>query len=105
MAFTRFSLRRSTRYELARISHRPLGNRIAASSEISTRNEGWVPHICPVLADVGFHGCPPIALYQPQIFRSMALDALHSQGLRLVESHICQNRADMGHPGFVAERV
>ena len=63
-----------------------------------------MPHICPVLADVGFHGCPPITLYQQQIL-SMAIYALHSQGLRFVESHICQNRADMGHPGFVADRA
>ena len=28
----------------------------------------------------------------------MAIYALHSQGLRFVESHISQNRADMGHP-------
>ncbi len=35
----------------------------------------------------------------------MAIDTLHSQGLRFVESHICQNRADMGHPGFVADRA
>ena len=49
-------------------------------------------------------GCPPITLYQQQIL-SMAIYALHSQGLRLVESHICQNRADMGHPGFVADQA
>ena len=63
-----------------------------------------MPHICPVLADVGFNGCPPITLYQQQIL-SMAIYALHSQGLRFVESHICQNRADMGHPGLVADRA
>jgi hypothetical protein len=27
--------------------------------------------------------------------------ALHSQGPRFVESHICQNRADVGHPSSV----
>ena len=54
-----------------------------------------MPHICPVLADVGFNGCPPITLYQQQIL-SMAIYALHSQGLRLVESHICQNRQIWG---------
>ncbi len=63
-----------------------------------------MPHICPVLADVGFNGCPPITPYQQQIL-SMAIYALHSQGLGFVESHICQNRADMGHPGFVADRT
>ncbi len=63
-----------------------------------------MPHICPVLADVGFNGCPPITLYQQQIL-SMAIYALHSHRLRFVESHICQNRADMGHPRFVADRA
>jgi hypothetical protein len=29
-----------------------------------------VPHICPVLADVGFHGCPPVTLYWQQVFMS-----------------------------------
>ena len=48
-----------------------------------------MPHICPVLADVGFNGRPPITLYQQQIL-SIAIYALHSQGLRFVESHICQ---------------
>ncbi len=63
-----------------------------------------MPHICPVLADVGFNGCPPITLYQQQIL-STAIYTLHIQGLRFAESHICQNRADMGHPGFVADRA
>ncbi len=63
-----------------------------------------MPHICPVLADVGFNGCPPNTLYQRQIL-SMAIYALHSQGLRLVVPHICQKQADMGHPGFVADRA
>ena len=58
-----------------------------------------MPHICLVWADVGFNGWPPITLYQQQIL-SMAINALHSQGLRFVESHICQNRADMGAPGL-----
>jgi hypothetical protein len=57
------------------------------------------------LADVGFSGCPPITLYRQQILKSMAIYALHSQGLKFVESHICQNRADMGHPGSVADRA
>ena len=58
--------------------------------------ESAVPHICPILADVGFHGCLPTTLYQQQILKSMTIDTLHSQGLRFVEYHICQNRADMG---------
>src|SRR5271156_3952258 len=28
---------------------------------------------------------------------------LYTQGPRFVESHICQNRADMGHPSFVTD--
>jgi hypothetical protein len=28
---------------------------------------------------------------------------LYSQGPRFVESHICQNRADMGHPSLVTD--
>ena len=32
---------------------------------------------------------------------SMVLYTLYTQGPRFVESHICQNRADMGHPSFV----
>ncbi len=63
-----------------------------------------MPHICPVLADVGFNGSSPITLYPQQIL-SMAIYGLHSQGLRFAESHICQNRADMGHPGLVADRA
>ena len=46
-----------------------------------------------------------MTLYQQQILKSMTIDTLHSQGLRFVESHICQNRADMGHPAFVAGRA
>ena len=30
----------------------------------------------------------------------MIIYAVYSQRLRSVESHICQNRADMGHPSF-----
>ncbi len=43
-----------------------------------------MPHICPVLADVGFHGCPPITLYHQQILKSMATYTLHSRGLSLL---------------------
>jgi hypothetical protein len=31
----------------------------------------------------------------------MVIYTLYTQGPRFVESHICQNRADMGHPSFV----
>ena len=30
---------------------------------------------------------------------------VESDGCTAVESHICQNRADMGHPAFVADRA
>jgi hypothetical protein len=31
---------------------------------------------------------------------SMIIYTLYTQGPKVVESHICQNRADMGHPSF-----
>jgi hypothetical protein len=64
-----------------------------------------VPHICPVLADVGFHSCPPVTLYWQQVFMSMVIYTLYIQGSKFVESHICQNRADMGHPSFVTDQA
>ena len=64
-----------------------------------------MPHICPVLADVGFHGCHPITLHWQQVLMLMVIYTLHTQGPRFVESHICQNRADMGHPSFVMEQA
>ncbi len=30
---------------------------------------------------------------------------LYTQGPKSVESHICQNRADMGHPSFVMDQA
>ena len=39
-----------------------------------------------------------------RIPRSMIIYTLYSQRSRSVESHICQNRADMGHPSFVTGR-
>jgi hypothetical protein len=53
-----------------------------------------VPHICPVLADVGFHGYPRVTLYRQRVFMSMVIYTLYTQGPKFVESHICQNRAD-----------
>jgi hypothetical protein len=35
----------------------------------------------------------------------MVIYTLHTQGPRFVESHICQNRADMGHPSSVTEQA
>jgi hypothetical protein len=34
---------------------------------------------------------------------SMVIYTLYTQGPKFVESHICQNRADMGHPSFVTD--
>ena len=39
-----------------------------------------------------------------RIPRPIALDTVNSQRSRSVNSHICQNRADMGHPSFVTRR-
>ena len=36
---------------------------------------------------------------------SMVIYTLYTQGPKFVESHICQNRADMGHPSFVTDRA
>ena len=62
-------------------------------------------HICPVLADVGFHklrfqSLQSIADHGPE-------DPLlvESDRWTAVESHICQNRADMGHPCFVTDQA
>jgi hypothetical protein len=54
---------------------------------------------------VGFHGCPPLTLCRQRIFMSMVIYTLYTQGPKFVESHICQNRADMGHPSFVTEQA
>ena len=62
-------------------------------------------HICPVLADVGFHCCPPVTLYWQRVLMLMVIYTLHTQGPRFVVSHICQNRADMGHPSFVTQQA
>jgi hypothetical protein len=35
----------------------------------------------------------------------MVIYTLHTQGPSFVESHICQNRADMGHPSFVTQQA
>ena len=37
-----------------------------------------MPHICPVLADVGFHGCPLVTLYGQQVLM-MVICTLHTQ--------------------------
>ncbi len=39
-----------------------------------------------------------------RIQRPVALQSVRSQGSRSAESHICQNRADMGHPSFATRR-
>ena len=35
----------------------------------------------------------------------MVIYTLSIQGPRFVESHICQNRADMGHPSFLTKQA
>jgi hypothetical protein len=35
----------------------------------------------------------------------MFIYTLQTQGPRFVESYICQNRADMGHPSFVTKQA
>ena len=37
-----------------------------------------MPHICPVLADVGFHGCPPVTLHWQPILMLGHLHPVHS---------------------------
>jgi hypothetical protein len=37
-----------------------------------------VPHICPVLADVGFHGCPPLILHWQQVLMSLVIYTLYT---------------------------
>ncbi len=36
---------------------------------------------------------------------SMVSYTVRTQGAKFVESHICQNRADMGHPSFVTDQA
>jgi hypothetical protein len=40
-----------------------------------------------------------------QVLMLMVICTLHTQEPRFVESHICQNRADVGHPSFVTEQA
>jgi hypothetical protein len=51
------------------------------------------------------HICPPVTLFWQQVLMLMVIYTLHTQGPRFVESHICQNRADMGHPSFVTQQA
>jgi hypothetical protein len=44
----------------------------------------------------------PFFLLQ-RIPRSMIICTMHNQWSGSAESHICQNRADMGHPSFVTD--
>jgi hypothetical protein len=80
---------------LARISHNPA----AACSNLS---------ICsgtpgaPYLPGFGRCGIPRLSTRQSIPATNLgawAIRSLHSLGSAFVESHICQNRADMGHPG------
>src|ERR1700756_3296972 len=40
-----------------------------------------------------------------QVLMSLVICTLHTQEPRFAESHICQNRADVGHPSFVTEQA
>ena len=62
-----------------------------------------VPHICPVLADVGFHKPQPPTVQGVDGHGLQDLLLVESDRWTAVESHICQNRADMGHPSFVTQ--
>jgi hypothetical protein len=44
---------------------------------------------------------PRLSLLQQIPTSVMIIYTLYSQRSRSVDSHICQNRADMGHPSFV----
>src|ERR1700732_1479598 len=58
----------------------------------------------PYLPGFGRCGIPRLStghsLLQ-QVLMLMVICTLHTQEPRFVESHICQNRADVGHPSFV----
>ena len=72
--------------------------RLTSISHGLVRNELRVPHICPVLADVGFHKLRPLRVQGVADHGPENLLLVESHGWTAVESHICQNRADMGHP-------
>ena len=77
--------------QLAWISHSPVCDK------------DRVPHICPVLTDVGFHKPQPLTV-QGVDGHGQDLLLVESDRWTAVESHICQNPADMGHPSLVTHR-
>src|SRR6202043_552927 len=62
----------------------------------------------PYLPGFGRCGIPQLStghsLLQ-QVLMLMVICTLHTLEPRFVESHICQNRADVGHPSFVTEQA
>ena len=60
----------------------------------------------PYLPDFGRCGIPRLLIEHSSPATDLDLQSdsytLYLQGARFVESHICQKRADMGHPGFVS---
>ena len=43
------------------------------------------PHLAGFSRDVGFHGCPPVTLYRHQVFLSMVVYTLYTQGPKFVD--------------------
>ena len=50
------------------------------------------PHICPVLAEVGYRSSRPANPFRQPIFGVWAISSLHRLGSASVDSYICQNR-------------
>jgi hypothetical protein len=59
--------------------------------------------LVPVSADVGFHKLRPLSVQGVDDHGHEDLLPVESERCTAVESHICQNRADMGHPSFVTD--
>src|ERR1700755_1990301 len=62
----------------------------------------------PYLPGFGRCGIPRLStghsLLQ-RVLMLMVICTLHTQEPRFVEPHICQNRADVGHPSFVTDQA
>ncbi len=57
-----------------------------------------MPHICLLLADVGYRCSQPANPFRQRISGLKAIRTLPSLGPAFVESRICHNREVMGHP-------
>ena len=64
-----------------------------------------MPHICPVLADVGFHGCLPVTLYWQQVLRLMVIYILQTQGRGSWNPTSAKTGQIWGTPSFVTEQA